>query len=147
MPSRVAVPPLVLVDVDVVLDVLARREPFFADSSSVLAACETGRCRGLIAAHTVATLSYLLGKHLGAKRANARVADLLRIVRIAAVDERVIRHALASDLSDFEDSVQMAAAALSGAEYLVTRNLAHFSAGPVPALAPAEFLPLLEADS
>ncbi len=145
-PVAAAVPPFVLVDVDVVLDVLSLREPFFADSSAVLAACEIGRCRGLIAAHAVTTLSYLLERHHNPGYARTQIADLLRIVRIATVDEQVIRRALASGLPDFEDSVQMAAAAVAGAEYVVTRNLAHFSGGPVPALTPAEFLPLLDLD-
>ena len=38
MPDSTAVPPSVLLDVDVVLDVLARRKPFFSDSAAVLAA-------------------------------------------------------------------------------------------------------------
>ncbi|OFW58537.1 MAG: hypothetical protein A2133_03230 [Actinobacteria bacterium RBG_16_64_13] len=42
------------------------------------------------------------------------------------------------------DLLQMVAAAAAGAEYVVTRNLAHFSGGPVSALSPGELLPLLE---
>jgi hypothetical protein len=37
----------------------------------------------------------------------------------------------------------MAAAAALQAEYVVTRNLKDFSRGPVPAIAPADLLPLL----
>ena len=133
----------ILIDVDVVLDVLARREPFFASSAAVLAACETGCCVGLVAAHTVTTLFYLLSKYHDSRFARTQVADLLTIVEVAAVDGWVIRQGLAAQVEDFEDAVQMAAAAVAKAEYVVTRNLAHFAGGPVPALTPAEFLPLL----
>jgi predicted nucleic acid-binding protein len=143
MPSPAAGSPHILIDVDVVLDVLARREPFFADSAAVLAACETARCRGMVAAHTVTTLSHLLSKHHDESYAGTQIAELLRIVNVAAANEEVIRRALAAGLPDFEDAVQTAAAAAAGADYLVTRNLAHFSGGPVPAITPAEFLPLL----
>lgn len=111
----------------------------------MLAACETGRCRGLVAAHTVTTLFYLLTKHRGAATAHTRIRDLLQIVEVAAVDGKVIRSALAVPCKDFEDEVQMMAAAAAGAEYVITRNLSHFAGGPVPALAPGEFLPLLDA--
>jgi hypothetical protein len=55
----------------------------------------------------------------------------------------LIERAIASGFADFEDAVQMAAAAAAGTDYLATRNLKDFSAGPVPAIAPAELLPLL----
>jgi len=133
----------VLIDVDVILDVLTRREPFFADSAALLAACETGRCAGLVAAHTITTLWYLLAKYHDSSYAREKTAELLRIVRVAPVDEEVIRAALSLGLADFEDAVQGQAAAAAGADYVVTRNLSDFSRGPVPAIAPAELLPLL----
>jgi len=133
----------VLLDVDVVLDVLTKREPFFHDSAALLAACETGRCEGLVAAHTVTTIWFLLAKHQDASFARGRVSDLLRIVGVAPVDDDVIRRALVAGFPDFEDAVQMAAALAAAADYVATRNLADFSRGPVPCLAPAELLALL----
>ena len=132
-----------LIDVDVVLDVLTRRNPFFADSTAVLAACETGRCAGAVAAHTLTTLWYLLTKYHGRAYAREKTAELLRIVEVAAVDQEVIHAALVLDFSDFEDAVQSQAAAAAGADYIVTRNLADFSRGPVSAITPAEVLTLL----
>jgi predicted nucleic acid-binding protein len=132
-----------LIDVDVVLDVFTRREPHFADSAALLAACETGRCAGVVAAHTITTLWYLLAKYHGKARAREKTAELLRVVGVAAVDEQVIHAALALDFADFEDAVQSQAAAALGVDYVVTRNLADFSRGPVSAIAPAELLPLL----
>ena len=145
MPETATRPPRVLLDVDVVLDVLTQREPFFADSAALLAACETGRCEGYVASHTITTLWYLLAKHRNATHARTRVSDLLQIVRVAPVDEDAIRRAMDASLPDFEDGVQIAAAARIEADYVATRNLADFSKGSVPALSPAELLPLLDA--
>jgi len=83
----------VVLDVNVVLDVLQRRQPFIADSSRLMAEVEAGRLEGLLAAHCV----------------------------------------------------RMTAARRTRADYLVTRDRACYSAGPVPALSPAELLALLEA--
>jgi predicted nucleic acid-binding protein len=55
-------------DTNIVLDVLARRQPAFAASARVMAHVELGRASGHIAAHTFTTLHYLLAKHAGAKR-------------------------------------------------------------------------------
>lgn len=130
---------------DVILDVFARREPFFGDSAALLAACETGGCEGLVAAHIVTTLWYLLAKHQDAAYARSRVSELLRIVHVAPVDAGVIQRALLEGFADFEDALQMAAAATAGCDYVATRNLKDFSRGPVPAIAPAELVALLDA--
>lgn len=135
--------PVILIDVNVILDVLSRREPFFRDSAALLAACEAGRCRGVVAAHGVTTLAYLLRKHRGDAAARAGLASLRRIVGVAAVDAGVIDYALTSHLRDFEDAVQMGAAVAAGAKYIATRDLKDFEGGPVPAAAPAELLPAL----
>lgn len=135
----------VLLDVDVILDVLTQRQPFFRDSATLLAACETTRCQGYVAAHTLTTLWYLLAKYHDTVHARARVSDLLRIVEVAPVDRDVIDRALTDGLADFEDGVQVAAAVAVGADYVATRNLADFSKGSVPALTPAELMALIDA--
>jgi hydrogenase maturation factor len=50
----------ILVDANVALDVLAKREPHYATSAAVWALAEQGKVEGLLAAHTVTTL---IGRH------------------------------------------------------------------------------------
>jgi predicted nucleic acid-binding protein len=133
----------VLLDVNVVLDVLQRRQPFYDDSAAVLAAAETGRLTGLVAAHSVTTLFYLLAKYGSPDAARVHTLDLLSVLAVAPVDGHVLEHALALPYRDLEDAVQMAAARQAGADYLVTRDRAGYAAGPLPAVSPAELLALL----
>jgi len=138
---------VVLLDADVLLDVLARREPFYACSAELLAACEGSRCYGLVSALTVTTLFDLLEKTRGAAVARTAIRDLLRILEVAPVGGAVLEEALATlgaSSAALEDALVMAAAEAAGAGYIVTRAPARFAAGPVPALSPAEFLPLLD---
>ncbi len=135
---------LVLLDANVILDLLQRRRPFFQDAADLLAAAETGRYKGLVAAPTVTTLFSLLAKHDSAAAARVHVTELLRVVEVAGVDHDVLQHALALPYADLEDGVQMAAAERAGAEYVVTRDRTLYGAGPLPALAPAELLALLD---
>jgi predicted nucleic acid-binding protein len=133
----------VLVDVNVLLDVLADREPFAADSQAVLARIEAGELEGLVAAHTMTTLHYLLSKHLGKARSRKVLLDLLQILRVVAVDEDRLRHALGLDWADFEDAVQAACAEKAEAQYMVTRDKRGFVKSAVKPISPAELLALL----
>jgi len=132
-----------MLDINVILDVLQRRAPFYDDSAAVLAAAETGRVKGLVAAHSVTTLFYLLAKYGSPDQARVHTLELLSVLEVAPVDGHVLEQALALPYRDLEDAVQMAAARQASADYLVTRDRAGYAAGPLPALSPAELLTLL----
>lgn len=133
----------VLIDLNVILDTLQRREPFYAASARVLASAEIGLIEGFVAAHSLTTLFYLIAKAQSAERARVTLAELLRFLAVATVDQTIIKEALNLPYHDFEDAVQMTAAVQAGAQYLITRNVQDFEAGPLPVLRPAELLALL----
>jgi len=133
----------VLIDLNLILDTLQQREPFYVASAQVLAYAETGLIEGLVAAHTMTTLFYLIVKDRSAKMARVALTDLLRFLSVAAIDHTTIEQALNLPYSDFEDAVQMMAAVQAGAQYVVTRNIRDYKAGPLPALQPAELLAML----
>jgi predicted nucleic acid-binding protein len=129
-------------DANVVLDVLARREPHFSDSVQVLSLVESGAAEGFIAAHTVTTLYYLLHRKIGPARTNTALMDLVRVLRIVPVDQDRILQAFAMEWDDLEDALQAACAGKAEADYLLTRDRRGFAAAHVIALSPAEFLAL-----
>ena len=133
----------VLLDINVVLDVLATREPFADYAEAVLQRIEAHSIEGLVAAHTITTLHFLLAKHLGKAKTRKVLTDLLHVVRVVPVDEDRIRHALALNWTDFEDAVQAACAEKSEADYLVTRDKKGFQQSPVKTVTPAELLALI----
>ncbi len=137
----------VLLDLNIVLDVLQKRKPHYAASAKIWAAVEEGRLEGSVAAHSVTTLFYLLSQHLEWAEAIAAIHDLVSVFSVAKVDEAVIQNALSYGWKDFEDAVQMAAAADVEADFLVTRNPKDFKAGPVAVLEPAELPAILQAPS
>ena len=132
-----------LLDLNVILDVLQRREPFYEMSARVLAAAETGLVEGWLAAHSLTTLFYLLARYHSAEQARVALTDLLTFLSVAAVDQTVIEQALNLPYPDFEDAVQMMAAVRSGVQYVVTRDVRDYKAGPLPALQPVELLALV----
>ncbi len=135
----------ILVDVNVVLDVLAKRNPYYAASARVWAAVETGQAVGFLAAHSITTLFYLLSKYTSHQQAHIALVKLLQVFSAAGVDQQVIFNALAMNWRDFEDAVQMAAAINVGVDYLVTRNPKDFKDDVVGVLQPGDLLALLQA--
>lgn len=126
-------------DLNVVLDVLLAREPFFAASAAALDAVGRGRVEGYIAGHLVTTLFYLLRRNCGADRARSLTADLLHKFRVGPVTDAGIRRALAAPFGDLEDAVCHAAAEEVDAAVIVTRNIEDFRRGAIPAMLPEVF--------
>ncbi len=136
--------PIILVDLNVVLDVLQNRPAFYEDSAQVLDAVVRQDVIGYLSAHSITTLFYVLNRLRNRETAVAAISGLLDAFIIAAVDDDVIRKALSWGWSDFEDAVQLAAAVQAGADYLITRNPRDFQEGLIPIVQPAAFLALLK---
>jgi len=124
----------VLFDINVVLDVLLDRKPYGEASAAAWAAVENGASEGLLAAHAVTTIHYLVRKELGAAKAKRIVSAILRVFGVAAVDSAVLQEALQLSLSDFEDAVTAAAARLAGCDFIVDTRPQGIPrvCGPVP---------------
>ncbi|MCB2160695.1 PIN domain-containing protein [bacterium] len=133
----------VLIDLNILLDVLQKREPFFDSSAGVLAAVESGQITGYLAAHSMIALFYLLQKGLSTADARAVIINLLQFMKIAPVGQDTIEQALNLDYSDFEDAVQMVSALHCNVNYLITRNTGDFHPALLPVLEPADFLSLI----
>jgi predicted nucleic acid-binding protein len=133
----------VLFDINVVLDVLLDRQPYAEASAAAWAAIETGAAQGLLAAHAVTTIHYLLRKEMGNVKARRIVSAILRVFEVAAVDGAVVHEALHLPLPDFEDAVTASAARSAGCECVVTRDPRGFRGSPVRPLTPEAATPLL----
>ena len=134
----------ILFDTNVVLDVLLDRQPYAEASAAAWAAVESGISEGMLAAHAVTTIHYLVRKEMGNIKAKRIISAILRVFGIAAVDGAVIQEALQLPFTDFEDAVTAAAARLAGCEYIVTRDPKAFRGSPVRSLTPEAVTPLLD---
>ena len=135
----------ILLDTNVVLDVLLDRSPYVDASAAVWAAVETGVCEGMLAAHAVTTIHYLIRKEMGNPKAARTIAAILSVFGIAAVDGAAVQEALQLPVSDFEDAVTVAAARSAGCECIVTRDPKGFRGSPVRSMTPEAVMPLLRA--
>ena len=112
-----------LIDTNVVLDVLLKREPFYEAAADVLKLTQRDDVREYISASAVTDIYYIAHRQLKDKAAVKELLKrLLMVVSVAAVSEREIVSALDLAWSDFEDSVQYSVALLNEMDGLVTRN-------------------------
>lgn len=133
----------VLFDLNIVLDVLQHRDKFYELSARLLAHAETGDIQGWLSAHSLTTLFYLIAKDKSAEIARFAIANLLRILKIAPIDQTIIEQALSLPYRDFEDAVQMSSAVGVRANFLLTRNVRDFDPAPIPVVQPAELLAII----
>ena len=134
----------VLIDTNVILDVLEKREPFYRASNDVLSLCASKKIHGFIAFHSVSNIFYILRKRYSAEERRHLLLGILKFLQVANVNHENVRHALErDDFSDFEDCLQDECAAQNHAEYIITRNTNDFSASNIPAVTPSDFLTML----
>jgi predicted nucleic-acid-binding protein len=130
----------VLFDSDVLLDVLAQRQLFVVASAQALNTVTQPQVQGYVAGHAVTNIFYILRRQVGSETARELLSRLLQHLQVANVTDEVIRAALQSSMTDFEDAVTSEAANAAGVEVIVTRNTPDFAASTIPAVPPAEFL-------
>ncbi|NJO43229.1 MAG: PIN domain-containing protein [Cyanobacteria bacterium CRU_2_1] len=96
--------------------------------------------QGYISGHAVTNIFYILRRQVGGTTPRELLSRLLQHLQVASVTDAVIRTALHSSITDFEDAVTSEAANAAGVEVIVTRNTPDFAAAAIPAVLPEEFL-------
>jgi predicted nucleic acid-binding protein len=130
----------VFVDTNVLLDVIAKRVPFYPHSVVIWTLAEQRRIDGL-----VSVISFTNTFHI-VERLKSRGAaqEAVRMIRdtFAPVhcDEQILNQAIDAGFDDFEDAIQYFSALRAKASCLVSRNPHHFVDAEIPVLTPAEFL-------
>jgi predicted nucleic acid-binding protein len=130
----------VMIDLNVLLDVLQKREPYFGASAKTLALASQKKFEACLPAHCLTTLYYITQKYAGKKTANKAIDWVLNSLKIQPETEHDFLRARALDMSDFEDAVVAAIAESAGCAAIITRNITDFNGAPVSTLTPEEFI-------
>jgi predicted nucleic acid-binding protein len=131
----------VLLDTNILLDIVEKREPSFAASYEVILKSATKEIDAIIGAGSVTDIYYINRRNCGNdEQALNSIIDLLKVVTLVDTKAADIQEAIKLGFSDFEDAVIAATASREQAGYIITRNVKDFSKSSVPAISPAEFL-------
>ena len=130
-----------LIDTNVVLDVLLRREPFFSSAAEVLNLTHRDDVREYVSASAITDIYYIANKQMKDRAADRNLLNrLLMVVSVAAVSEQEIRNALHLEWADFEDSVQYSVALLNEMDGIVTRNPSDYQEASIQIWLPEQIL-------
>ncbi|MFM6356848.1 MAG: type II toxin-antitoxin system VapC family toxin [Planktothrix sp.] len=95
---------------------------------------------GYVTATTLRDIFYIVKKQRNTQIGKQYVSDLLLTLEVCAVNQDIVKTALALNLDDFEDAVQLACAMNENLEAIVTRDLQGFVNSPIPILTAGEVL-------
>ena len=133
---------VLLIDANVAIDYLLRREGFCESAREIIALCAKERMKGCLAFHSVSIIWYAMRKlEDSIRRANLKL--LCTILEIVSVSNPEVEYAIDKTVfKDFEDCLQDECAASVHADYIITRNVKDFTYSRVKAITPEDFLKL-----
>lgn len=138
------VPPLILLDTDVLIDVALDRRPHADPAAELLDRIESGAEKASIAWHSISNLYYVVVPNAGKADTLRFISELTRFVDVSATGTEDLRYALGLPMDDFEDAMQVAAARSCGSRLIATRNVKDYARSPIRALNPRDVLEELE---
>ncbi|MEQ9425643.1 MAG: PIN domain-containing protein [Cyclobacteriaceae bacterium] len=134
-----------LLDTDVIMDFLGKREPFYKSASSILAKCESGIVKGYLTPVIISNINYLNRKFATREATIEKMGMLLTFLGILDMNRSIVIQALLSDFKDFEDALQHFSAIANGEiDCIVTRNKKDFKTSSIAVFEPSEFLRIIK---
>ena len=131
----------ILVDTDVILDFFFDRQPFSEFAATILSWSETKRIEAFITPVICSNVYYLLRQTANHQKVIEKLAQLLSFVGVVQMDGNVIKLALKSDFTDFEDALQNFAAVQQGEiNVILTRNLKDYRKSKIGVMTPENYI-------
>ena len=132
-------------DTNVIIDVLANREPFSNVSSKLLDYGDKGKLNIYISALSYSNIYYILRKTCSHKEMISLLKDIKAISTTMDVTGDIINKAIESGLKDFEDAIQFnTALSNKKIQAMVTRDIKGFKNSDISVLTPEEALGIIE---
>ena len=126
-----------LIDTNVILDVLLKRDSFYEDSYRVIEQCNNKSIKGYVSAKSICDIFYFLKKASNnTKKTYEAIGYILKIFYILPVNAMDIINASVMDWSDFEDCVLYLSAKSKKCDAIITRNIKHFNNLDIKVLEP-----------
>lgn len=132
-----------MIDTNIFLDVLTRREPFFERAKAVLRLCEDKKVQGFLPASSVTDIFYLIRRQLhSTDLAYQALGSVLDIAKVLTVTNEDVLNAYLTRAADFEDCLLAVCAKSNQCDAIVTRNKKDFLPFGITLLSPEELLAL-----
>ena len=130
----------IFVDTNIVIDLLAKREPFYKEAQDLFTLSDKKEVQLHISSLTFANAYYSIVRHHKDVDARKYLAKFKVLVNILSLEDKAIELALASEFNDFEDGLQYFVAMDNNADVIITRNKKDFKSSKIPVMTAGEYL-------
>lgn len=131
----------ILVDTNIILDLLAKREPFDVESRQLFSMADTNVVELVVSSLSLVNAQYVLNDLMKFKEARSIIGKFKVLVSTYELNDKIIELALNDyNFKDFEDGIQYYTALESQCELIITRNWKDFKKSSIPVLSPKEYL-------
>ncbi len=131
----------IFVDTNVLIDLLARRAPFYEEAAILFSLADQKKIELSISSLTIANTSYTLLRQMDANKVKSTLRKLRMIVKVLPLDDKIIGLALNDEtFTDFEDGLQYFTTIENGQELIITRNLKDFKNSKLPTMTAKQFI-------
>lgn len=136
-----------LIDTCIIIDALQNREPFADNAQQIFLLAANQKFTGYVTAKSVTDIYYLMHRCTHNDKETRNVLNKLLIIfgimDTAGVD---CRHALISNVSDYEDAVMIETAKRSDADCIITRNTKDYAHADITVYTPNEFIDIINTE-
>lgn len=130
-----------LIDTNVIIDLLAKREPFFKSAANIFSLADKNKLKLSASSLTIANTNYVLSRLKTSSEAREILRRFRVLIKIVSLNEKIIDLALNdSTFPDFEDGLQYYSAIENNLDIIITRDLKGFKGSKIPVMRPDEYL-------
>jgi predicted nucleic acid-binding protein len=130
-----------LIDTNIIIDLLAKREPFYEDAAKLFSLADKNMVRLSVSSLSFANTNYLLQKTYSSVVAKEILRKFKILTVVLSLDDKIIDLSLNdSGFGDFEDAIQYYSAIENNQDIIITRNLRDFKSSKIPVLTAGEFI-------
>lgn len=130
-----------LIDTNIVIDLLAKREPFYNSAAQLFSLADKRKLELSISSLTFANTNYVISRLKSTQEAREILRRFRVIVKVLQLNEKLIDLALNdNNFMDFEDGLQYYTAIENEQDIIVTRDLKDFKESKIPVMTSEEYL-------
>lgn len=130
-----------LIDTNIVIDLLAKRDPFYLDAALLFSMADKKILKLSISSLTFANTNYILLKSKTHDEAKAILRRFKLLTEVLPLDAKIVDLALNdTDFTDFEDSLQYYTSIENNLDAIITRNLKDFKKSKIPVMTAEQYL-------
>lgn len=128
-------------DANIVIDALLEREEWLEDTLLILSLADRGEIEAYCSSLSLATASYFMERAKMPHDIMMEKLDIFcQLCTPTPVDVSIVRRAIKSSFTDFEDALQYFSAQTINPDIIITRNEKDFRDSTIPVMTPAAFL-------